>query len=149
MESIRFIPNDAATYNQVVHGGLPDFGDLSIVTKDNATKGGHPSACLTFTVQLPDGKRHRAQTVVTVRNLLDALHAVMGQYSHLANAKEPDVNIGEVVHGKHRGVGYDAVGVAQVWLLTFEGYPGMVGIARTKEDMKATAEGLINQALES
>lgn len=144
---IQCLFDDAATFDEVVHGSLRDGGDLSIVTKENATQGGEPAACLTFTVQTRDGKVDRAQTVVTVRNLIDALHAVMGKYSHLANAKEPDGKIGEQISDHHRGVAYDAVCVEQVWLVSVESVDGFVGMGRTKDDVKAIAEGAINASL--
>lgn len=149
MESITVLLDDAAEFDRAVRDGLPEGRDLAIITKDNATVGGRPAACLTFTVQLRDGRRDTAQAVVPVRALLLALHGLMGRYSHLAEAGEPDMQPGMTLRGTHRGVAYDAVGVEQVWLISIQSLDGVVGIGKTREDTKAVAEGLINRLLQS
>lgn len=143
MSSIGLVLGDGDAFDKCIDEGLPEGCDLSIVTKDVATEGGNPAACITFTVETQDGSVQRAQAVVTVKNLINALHAVMGRYSHLANAAEPDVKDGEVIRGMWNSVSYDAVGMKEIWLITFEGMPGAVGIAKTKDGVAAVAKGII------
>lgn len=146
MIDIRF--NDVETFDKVVEHSLPEGGDLTIVTKDHATRDGNPAAVLTWTVQTRDGKYDRVQAAVTVRLLLQALHALMGRYSHLANAKETDSEPGLTLHGTHRGVAFDAIGVEQVWFVSIEGADGYKGIAKTRADAQSVAAGLIDRMLE-
>lgn len=84
--AITIALNQAQQFDEAVHGkdvrALPDGGDLQIITKDGATEQGRALACLTFTVQLPDGSLARAQTVTSVRNLVGAFHALLGRYGH-------------------------------------------------------------------
>jgi len=71
-------------FDRRVHGttecpALRSYDDTSIVTKSGATKSGAPAAVLSFTVDV-DGRRVRAQTVVTVRSLLGALSLMRAYY---------------------------------------------------------------------
>lgn len=148
MNQIDMLLGDVDTFDKVVASGLPEGGDLTIVTKDNATREGNPAACLTFTVQTRNGQLDRAQIVVTVRNLLDALHALMGRYSHLANAKEHDGKPGEHLLGRHRGVGFDAVSMPNVWLVTIEQFDG-IAIGKTRQEAHAVAQAMIDKSLDA
>lgn len=69
-------------FDGVIKGGrcLQDAGDLHVITKTNGTKGGNPIAALIFTVQLPTGETAMAQTVVTLRNLLNATRILAERY---------------------------------------------------------------------
>lgn len=80
MEHVQIKLGDDAVFDECVHNALPEGGDLMMVTKDNATKGGRPAVCLTFTVQLPGGTLARAQTVVTGRNFALMAAAFRGRY---------------------------------------------------------------------
>ena len=72
MESLRIVLDSAAEFDHSVHHDtVPDAGDLAVITKHSATKGGSAAACLTFHVEV-DGKPLRVQTVTTVA-LLRAL----------------------------------------------------------------------------
>ena len=71
-----------AEYDAAVHGGLPEAGDLRIITKRNGTQEGRPVAVLTFSVQMPDGSLKPVQAAVTVRNLVAALGALRGAHAH-------------------------------------------------------------------
>jgi hypothetical protein len=82
MEVLRVL-NDAEAFDQAVHGSpgekvLPDFGDAAFLRKARATIQGQAGICITFTVQLPDGTKARAQTVVTEANFLMAADACRG-----------------------------------------------------------------------
>lgn len=83
MEHLQ-IALDSERFDKAVHGGLdcyrvlPEYGDLAIYVKPGATLRGRPMAVFTFTVQLPDGTRFRAQAVTTLTNLKNALHAIQG-----------------------------------------------------------------------
>ena len=59
---------------------LQDGGDLTLVTKNNATVAGKPAVMLTFSVEV-DGKLRQAQTVTTVAALLTATAALKEKYS--------------------------------------------------------------------
>lgn len=144
---INVILNDADTFDEVVHKSLTEFGDLAIVTKDNATKEGNPAAVITFMVLDRKGRRDRAQAVVTVRNLLDALFAVYGRYEYLTERKPADFKPGDIVRGSHRGFAWDAAGMKEVFLITIEGAEGIIGIGGDRANAKAVAEGLIDQAI--
>jgi hypothetical protein len=85
MEGIRVKFSDDKLFDDCVHGTdgfltLRDGGDLSVISKDNATEGGRPAVCLTFTVQLPDGRLARAQTVITGRLFAMLGAAFRGRY---------------------------------------------------------------------
>lgn len=76
--------NDAA-FEAAVHGDgtmpvLPEGGDCEIITKDHGTESGRALACITWTVQVEDGKRCRVQATVTLRNLMMAFAALRGRY---------------------------------------------------------------------
>ena len=87
MEHISVIldPDSGKSFDEAVPGAgrLQDDGHLAIITKDKATVGGAPGACLTFGVQLPDGSIARAQTVVTVKLLQGALTLLKAKYPNL------------------------------------------------------------------
>lgn len=73
----------AEEFNRAVHGdvgnpSLPEAGDLAIYVKPGATAMGNAGAVITFAVILPDGTSRRAQAVVTVANLINALHIIRG-----------------------------------------------------------------------
>lgn len=72
--------DDGKLFDELVHSSLPEGGDLSIVTKDNATVAGNPAAVISFTVELPGGKLARAQCVTTVRNIMAAFAILRGRY---------------------------------------------------------------------
>lgn len=82
MESIKIALDDdkfyAAVHGTEGPGSLPESGDLEIYVKKNATVGGNAMAVVTFTVQLPDGTKHRAQATNTVANLINALAVLKG-----------------------------------------------------------------------
>ena len=62
---------------------LKDLGnDLTVITKSNATVTGRALAVITFTVQLPDGRLARAQTVTSVRNLAALGRALIARYGN-------------------------------------------------------------------
>lgn len=83
-EHIKLSISDPERFDKIVHGKdgvrtVPDAGDLEVVTKDKATESGRSIAVLTFTVDI-DGKPARAQTVTTVRCLMDMLKALQSDY---------------------------------------------------------------------
>jgi len=71
--------NDEA-YDKAVHGGLPQYSDIEIITKDQGTVSGAPVAVITFDVHLPDGTVGKAQAVTTIACLQSALSAINGRY---------------------------------------------------------------------
>lgn len=146
MSSIQLLLDRGEMLDEVVQMSLPEGGDLAIITKDNATQKGNPIACLTFTVQTRDGRRDRVQAVVTLRNLLEALSGLRGRYSHLLTPLEHDGTEGESVSGLYRGVGFDAIAVREVWLLSIEGTEQM-GLAKTKSQVEPMAHQLIDHHL--
>ena len=148
MNKIDLLLGDAKTFDKSVSRGLAEGGDLTIVTKDNATQKGNPAACITFTVRTRDGRIDRAQAVVTVRNLLDALHSLMGRYSHLANATPHDGKPGERLSGHHRGIGFDAASMKEVWLISIEEFNG-IAIGKSRDEAQAVARTLIDKFLDS
>lgn len=92
MEHVNIKLNNPAEFDQAVHGGLPEGGDITLITKDRATEGGAAAVVLAWTVQLPGGGVALAQAVTTVKCLKMALAALQGRYDddgrlrpHLAN----------------------------------------------------------------
>lgn len=69
---------DAAVHGTEGPGSLPESGDMAIYVKKNATIEGNAMAVVTFTVQLPDGTKRRAQATNTVANLINALAVLKG-----------------------------------------------------------------------
>lgn len=80
MEHAHLILGNADAYDEAVHGGLRDCGDLTVITKDIATVAGRPCVCLTFTAELPSGELAKVQTVVTGRNFARICAAFRGRY---------------------------------------------------------------------
>jgi len=72
MEQFNIKFDDAELFDQILEqsrkDNLPDYGDLQIVTKANATESGKSLALISFSVHI-NGKRQRVQTVTTLRLL--------------------------------------------------------------------------------
>ncbi len=73
-----FLGNDQL-YDERVHSGLAEYGDLEIITKDKVTVEGNPGVCLSFTVDV-NGERKRVQCVTTVKLFMTAAAAMRGRY---------------------------------------------------------------------
>lgn len=71
---------DDLLFDKLVHNALSDCADVTMVTKDVATRAGRPAVCISFTVQLPNGDLARAQTVITGRNFAAMVAAFRGRY---------------------------------------------------------------------
>lgn len=79
-EVVNIRLNNAEAFAEAVHGGLPEGGDLSIITRDDVTVDTHRAmACLTFSVEV-NGELKRAQTVTSVRNLKVLLRILDARY---------------------------------------------------------------------
>lgn len=83
MEAAAIELDDAALFDQLVHGGLPEGGDLRFVVKPGATEGGRPAVCISFTVRTPDGQRHLAQAVTTARMMQTLGEMLTARYGRL------------------------------------------------------------------
>lgn len=83
MESITIQLKDAVRFDEVLELSrptkTPEFGDLGIITKPQATKDGNSAVMVTFTVMIDEEPR-RVQAVTTVRSFLDAADAVRGAH---------------------------------------------------------------------
>lgn len=79
MEHVSLKLGDDAAYDDAVHNSLPDFGDLTVITKDVATTNGAAGAVLTFHTN-SCGHRVRVQTTTTVNCLRAMLKALEGRY---------------------------------------------------------------------
>lgn len=83
MEMIKVELNDRA-FDEAVHGKpegvqtVPECGDLAIYVKKRALTSGKAGAVISFTVQLPNGKKQPVQAVTTVTNLIAALATLKG-----------------------------------------------------------------------
>lgn len=66
-------------FDEVVHSGLSEGGDLELAVKRNGTVSGKPAVVVTFTV-LIDGVPMRAQAVTTLRALVEAVRIVGAAY---------------------------------------------------------------------
>lgn len=82
MEAVKIRLADDALYDELVHSGLRDNADLTVVTKDHATEAGRPAVCLSFTVEMPDKSFKRVQTVVTGRLFAGICAAFRGRYGN-------------------------------------------------------------------
>lgn len=85
-EVLRVNLDDDGTYDKVLQDSLQDSGDLQIIIKNNCTNNGRACAMLTFTVDV-NGKLHRAQTVMTMRNLMGALRILESHYTDDGNPR--------------------------------------------------------------
>ena len=74
---------DDAKFDELVHGGVPECGDLQFVFKDSATTAGNPGAVIAFTAMV-DGKPVKVQAVVTARILQMVAGAARGWYPHIS-----------------------------------------------------------------
>lgn len=80
---IATIDFDDKRFDQVVHNGLTEGGDVEVIVKDRATRDGCPGVAITFTVGLPDGSVARAQCVMTGRQMIAIGDAIRGRFAHL------------------------------------------------------------------
>lgn len=65
----------AERFDTVLEDGLSESGDLELAVKPDATKGGNPAVCITFTVATGVGFK-RAQAVTTLRALKAAVNSI-------------------------------------------------------------------------
>ena len=72
--------NGIERFDEVISNSLPEGGDLEIITKDAGMKTGNGCVMFTFTVQLPDGSRTRAQSVTTMRMFRAIANAIVTSY---------------------------------------------------------------------
>lgn len=80
MEMFQIILNQpAGEFDAVIIDSLPDYGDVRLITKDDATDGGQAAVMLTFTVDV-NGERRAVQTVTTMRLLKTAFAAINAKY---------------------------------------------------------------------
>lgn len=86
---VKLARDDA--FNQAIHEGLPEGGDVELITKDAGTQNGRAVACITFTVEV-NGEHKRAQTVTSVRNLLTALTLLQGRYDEDGKPRKAPAN---------------------------------------------------------
>lgn len=77
MESIELCLSDAPQFDALLECGLPEGGDLKIITKEDGLNEGLSAAMITFSVQLPDGNVERAQAVVSIRELRTVLREIL------------------------------------------------------------------------
>lgn len=80
MEHVQVLLGNDAEFDKAVHAGLPEGGDLIMITKDRATQAGRPAVCLAFTVQQTDGQLKPVQVVITGRNFAMMCAAFRGRY---------------------------------------------------------------------
>ena len=80
MEQLIIKLNEVDLFDKSVHGGLPEGGDITLVTKDDGTEGHRAVVCIIWTTRLPDGTLRNVQAVTTVRNFLMAAAALRGRY---------------------------------------------------------------------
>lgn len=83
MEHISINLDDASMYDELVHAGLPQVSDITVVTKDKGTAKGAPAVVIAFNVQLPDGSVRRAQATTTVRLLQSVAAATAARHGLL------------------------------------------------------------------
>lgn len=70
---------DGDEFDELVHGGCPEMGDLKFVFKDDATTSGNPAVVIAFTAVV-DGKPAKVQAVTTLNVFLSAARAANGRY---------------------------------------------------------------------
>lgn len=80
MEAISVILDNSEEFDKAVQGGLPDAGDVRMISKSGLTREGNPGVVITFTVQLPDQELAQAKSVVTLRQFLMAAAALRGRH---------------------------------------------------------------------
>lgn len=62
---------------------LQDYGDVRLITKDNATTEGNPAIMITFGVLQTNGIAKKAQVVTTAKLFLMAAKAIKNKYPDL------------------------------------------------------------------
>lgn len=76
MESISINLDSAALFDELLNqnraAGLPENGDLMVITKRGATEGGRSAVMFTWTVT-DGGKARRVQATTTLRTAVGAL----------------------------------------------------------------------------
>ena len=68
----------AEKFDEAVHNGLKEGGDLAFFIKPKATVNSKPGVCITFSVQLPDGSITRVQAVTTLANFENVFACLRG-----------------------------------------------------------------------
>lgn len=81
MEKVSILLRNPGEYDKAVHSGLAEGGDMLLITKDGVTNEGNPGIVITFTVQLPDGTLHRAQSSTTLKAFLTAAQVIAAAYA--------------------------------------------------------------------
>ena len=71
MERIRVMMG-AAAYDELVHGSVPEFADLTVAYKSGGMQSGRGAVCIAFTAQV-DGKPVKVQATTSARVFLSAL----------------------------------------------------------------------------
>lgn len=132
-------------FDAALQDTLPSGNHTRIITKSQGTAGGNPIVLIGFDVQV-DGRRYRAQQIVTAREFLRAAVAIAACHPGLDGPLTPDAPVGHKLSAKHRGVGYDAILVERVYLVSIEGGRGLV-VASNELEVHALAQHAIDAQL--
>ncbi len=108
-----------------------------IITKANGTVEGRAI------VMLVAGDTH---IVLTARNFMDAAYAILGAHPGSTERSFPGTESGAMLSGVHRGVGWQAVHMEHIYVVTVEGSPG-VSLAGDEATAKGLAEATIDRTL--
>ena len=79
MESVTIKLNDSLAFDAILKNSLPEGGDLTIITKDNATITGSPVVMIAFTVEV-NGRIEQVQAVTTMKLFVSVLRALGAKY---------------------------------------------------------------------
>lgn len=96
MEKLNIVLNNPDAYKQVLDNGLPECGDLTIITLDFATIGNNAGALIAFTVMPPEGETELVQAAVTVANLIALARILQGRYNDDGSLRFDILDVDEI-----------------------------------------------------
>ena len=133
-------------FDRALKNTLPDTGDVSVITKSDGTPKHRAIVLIKFPCQLPDGTLAMAQTVMTAREFLGAANVIRGAHPGTEERDYSDEKVGHTVSGMHSGIGYNAVMIERVYMISIEGFEG-IAIAATEDEVRAVAKQTIEEQL--
>lgn len=132
---------EAAMRNQIQIGD-----EVLFITTSKGTKDGQPSVMVMFKCQLPDESWILVRAIMTGREFSGAADAICGAHPGLSERVDSTEFHQKNVVGQHEGVGYNAVFLEEVYLITVEGCEGIL-IASNEDELHAMAEQAIDRQI--
>lgn len=80
MHAVSLVINDPTEFDKAVKEYAPAVGDVEFISKNNATNSGAPAVLVVMEIQNEDGTTQKFRAVAQVRNLRNALSALISAH---------------------------------------------------------------------